>query len=240
MRSYGNLVSNCTFKTCGKSGVIVSDSVHANAENSVIVNCVSLDAGAPFLVPIEGQSYGGMTLRNCLIARGSGYGLVTGKVKTVIDNCTITGNGKAGILVKAGTADAPSVCTVRNTIAWNNNGEKADLVFGEKAAPDPTTMAYTETTSSTGWDSATATAAANAVNPLFRDATKGDYSLKRRTPHLDKGTILDWMTAETTDLAGNPRVATDGKPLAKDAAARPDLGCYENQDVRMGMCLIIR
>ena len=43
----------------------------------------------------------------------------------------------------------------------------------------------------------------------------------------------------TTDLAGNPRVATDGKPLAKDAAARPDLGCYENQDVRMGMCLII-
>lgn len=101
-------------------------------------------------------------------------------------------------------------------------------------------MAYTETTSSTGWDGATSTAAANAVNPLFRDATKGDYSLKRRTPHLDKGTILDWMTAETTDLAGNPRVATDGKPLAEDAAALPDLGCYENQDVRKGTCLIIR
>lgn len=241
IRSYGNLVSNCTFKTCGKFGVIVSDSVHAKAENSVIVNCVSLDAGAPFLVPIEGQSYGGMTLRNCLIARGSGYGLVTGTGKTVIDNCTITGNGKAGIRVKAGTADAPSDCTVRNTIAWGNNGAKADLAFGEKdaAAPDSTTMAYTETTSSTGWDGATSTAAANAVNPLFRNATKGDYSLKRRTPHLDKGTILDWMTAETTDLAGNPRVATDGKPLAEDAAALPDLGCYENQDVRKGMCLII-
>ena len=242
LRGFGNLVSNCTFKTCGKSAVIGSDSKNANAENSVIVNCVSLDAGAPFLAPIEGQSYGGMTLRNCLIARGSGYGLVTGTGKTVIDNCTITGNGKAGIRVKAGTADAPSVCTVRNTIAWNNNGAKADLAFGEKdaAAPDSTTMDYTETTSSTGWDGATSTAAANAVDPRFKDAAKGDYSLKRRTPHLDKGTILDWMTAETTDLAGNPRVATDGKPLAKDAAARPDLGCYENQDVRMGMCLIIR
>lgn len=241
LRGFGNLVSNCTFKTCGKFGVIVSDSVHANAENSVIVNCVSLDAGAPFLAPIANSSYGGMTLRNCLIARGSGYGLVTGTGKTVIDNCTITGNGKAGIRVKAGTADAPSVCTVRNTIAWDNNGAKADLAFGEKdaAAPDSTTMAYTETTSSTGWDGATSTAAANAVNPLFRNATKGDYSLKRRTPHLDKGTILDWMTAETTDLAGNPRVATDGKPLAEDAAALPDLGCYENQDVRKGTCLII-
>ena len=242
LRGFGNLVSNCTFKTCGKSGVIVSDSANANAENSVIVNCVSLDAGAPFLAPIAGQSYGGMTLRNCLIARGSGYGLVTGTGTTVIDNCTITGNGKAGIRVKAGTADAPSACTVRNTIAWDNNGAKADLAFGEEdaAAPDSTTMAYTETTSSTGWDVATSTAAANAVNPLFMDATKGDYSLKRRTPHLDKGTILDWMTAETTDLAGNPRVATDGKPLAKDAAARPDLGCYENQDARKGTCLIIR
>ncbi len=242
MRSYGNLVSNCTFKTCGKSGVIVSDSANANAENSVIVNCVSLDAGAPFLVPIADRSYGGMTLRNCLIARGSGYGLVTGTGKTVIDNCTITGNKNAGIRVKAGTADAPSACTVRNTIAWNNNGAKADLAFGEKdaAAPDSTTMAYTETTSSTGWDGATSTAASNAVNPLFRNATKGDYSLKRRTPHLDKGTILDWMTAETADLAGNPRVATDGKPLAEDAAALPDLGCYENQDVRKGTCLIIR
>ena len=241
LRGFGNLVSNCTFKTCGKFGVIVSDSVHANAENSVIVNCVSLDAGAPFLAPIADKSYGGMTLRNCLIARGSGYGLVTGTGKTVIDNCTITGNGKAGIRVKAGTADAPSDCTVRNTIAWDNNGAKADLAFGENdaAAPDSTTMAYTETTSSTGWDGATSTAAANAVNPLFRNATKGDYSLKRRTPHLDKGTILDWMTAETTDLAGNPRVATDGKPLAEDAAALPDLGCYENQDVRKGTCLII-
>lgn len=243
LRGHGNLVSNCVFKTCGKTGVIVSDSTFSSAENSLVVNCVSLDAGGPFVASIAyGGSYGGMTLRNCLIARGSGYGLVTGTGKTVIDNCTITGNGKAGIRVKAGTADAPSVCTVRNTIAWGNNGAKADLAFGEKdaAAPDPTTMAYTETTSSTGWDGATSTAAANAVNPLFRDATKGDYSLKRRTPHLDKGTILDWMTAETTDLAGNPRVATDGKPLAEDAAALPDLGCYENQDVRKGTCLIIR
>lgn len=243
LRGFGNLVSNCTFKTCGKSGVIVSDSANANAENSVIVNCVSLDAGAPFLAPIGNQPYGfGMTLRNCLIARGSDYGLVTGTGKTVIDNCTITGNKKAGIRVKAGTVDAPSACTVRNTIVWDNNGAKADLAFGENdaTAPDSTKMAYTETTSSTGWDGATSTAAANAVNPLFRNATKGDYSLKRQTPHLDKGTILDWMTAETTDLAGNPRVATDGRPLSVDADAKPDLGCYENQEIRKGTCLIIR
>ena len=81
---------------------------------------------------------------------------------------------------------------------------------------------------------------ANAVNPVFRNAAKGDYSLKRRTPHRDKGTRLDWMTAETMDLAGNPRVATDGKPLAEDAAALPDLGCYENQEIRKGTCLILR
>lgn len=241
LRGYGNLVSNCAFTTCGKAGVIVSDSANANAENTVIVNCISLDAGAPFLAPIAGTTYGGAALRNCLVARGASYGVVTGTGKTVIDNSTITGNKKAGVRVTAGTADAPSECLVRNTIVWNNNGAKAELAFGSKDAATPgATVAYTETTSSTGWDGATSTAAANAVQPVFRNAAKGDYSLKRRSPHRDQGTRLDWMTAETVDLAGNPRVVTDGKPLAEDAAALPDLGCYENQEIRKGIFLIIR
>ena len=233
LRGYCNLVSNCAFTTCGKVGVIVSDSANANAENTVIVNCISLDAGAPFLAPIAGTTYGGVTLRNCLVARGAGYGVVTGAGKTVIDNCTITGNKKAGVRVTAGTADASSECLVRNTIVWNNNGAKADLDIGSNAS-------YTETTSSTGWDGTTSTATSNTSDPRFKDAANGDWTLLRKSPHVDQGTVLDWMDAATRDLAGNPRVVKNGKSLAKRPDALPDLGCYENMEGREGFSLIIR
>lgn len=224
LRGYGNLVSNCVFTTCGSAnrGVIVSDSTSVSAANTIIANCICRDAGASFVAPIEGNSYGGAAIRNCLVVGGKGYGIVTGTGRTEIDNCTITGQRLAGIQVKG-------ECVVRNTIAWNNT--KADLELGAGAV-------YSEVTSSTGWDGAAA--GVNAVNPVFRNAAAGDYSLKRRTPHLDKGTVLDWMTTGTTDLAGRPRVATNGRPLSVDADAKPDLGCYENQEIRKGLCVLIR
>lgn len=226
LRGHGNLVSNCVFTTCGSAnrGVIVSDSTSVSAANTIIANCICRDAGAPFVAPIEGNSYGGVAIRNCLVVGGKGYGIVTGTGRTEIDNCTITGQRLAGIQVKG-------ECVVRNTIAWNNNGTKADLELGADAV-------YSEVTSSTGWDGAAV--GVNAVNPVFRNAAAGDYSLKRRTPHLDKGTVLDWMTTGTTDLAGRPRVATNGRPLSVDADAKPDLGCYENQEIRKGLCVLIR
>ena len=63
--------------------------------------------------------------------------------------------------------------------------------------------------------------------PKFADAANGDYTLRHGSPCRDTGLLLDWMTADATDLAGNPRVVTEGKALAADPAALPDIGCFE-------------
>ena len=52
---------------------------------------------------------------------------------------------------------------------------------------------------------------------------------------------MDWMTsAGAVDLAGNPRVVTEAKPLAENPAALPDIGCYENLDAARGLRLLVR
>ena len=53
--------------------------------------------------------------------------------------------------------------------------------------------------------------------------------------------LLDWMTsADAVDLAGNPRVVTEAKPLAENPGALPDIGCYENLDVAQGFLMPVR
>jgi len=78
------------------------------------------------------------------------------------------------------------------------------------------------------------------VNPKFADVENGDYSLHRRSPCVDKGALRGWMTAESVDLAGNPRVFSRGKPLAENPDALPDIGCYENRHIPTGFLLFLR
>jgi len=47
---------------------------------------------------------------------------------------------------------------------------------------------------------------------------------------------LDWMTAESLDFAGLPRVV-DAFGIPFSAVALPDLGCYEIQDFVRGTIL---
>ena len=75
--------------------------------------------------------------------------------------------------------------------------------------------------------------------PKFMDAAAGDYRMKGSSAARDKASRLDWMTEGSTDLAGQPRLVNlSGKAFASDAL--PDLGCYEAQDPRPGLLLIIR
>ena len=79
------------------------------------------------------------------------------------------------------------------------------------------------------------------ANARFRDAAHGDYSLRRGSPCRDKAILLDWLTsADAVDLAGNPRVVTEAKPLAENPAALPDIGCYENLHAARGLRLLVR
>lgn len=77
-------------------------------------------------------------------------------------------------------------------------------------------------------------------SPRFVDAANGDYSIKRSSPARDQALCLPWMTADATDLAGNPRVVTDGKTLAENPNAKPDMGCYECLLEPVGAILIFR
>ena len=77
-------------------------------------------------------------------------------------------------------------------------------------------------------------------NPKFTDAANGDYTLEANSPCRDKGLTLDWMTAGSTDLLGNPRVV-DTSGVAFTPAALPDLGCYEIQERKpSGLMLFVR
>lgn len=80
-----------------------------------------------------------------------------------------------------------------------------------------------------------------SANPGFKDAANGDHSLRPGSACREKGLLLGWMTADSVDLAGNPRVVDRfGKTLGVNPAALPDLGCYEAQDTLPGMSLIVR
>ena len=69
----------------------------------------------------------------------------------------------------------------------------------------------------------------------FKDAANGDYTLPKKVdgepnPCLGAGVKLDWMTKDSKDLAGNPRLRGD------DIV---DLGCYEYFQ-KSGLYLILR
>ncbi|MGN0833339.1 MAG: right-handed parallel beta-helix repeat-containing protein [Kiritimatiellia bacterium] len=77
-------------------------------------------------------------------------------------------------------------------------------------------------------------------DPQFVDAANGDFRLRRKSPCVDAALMLDWMDAETLDFDRNARVTTRGRPLAKNPAALPDIGCYENQEADPGSIVIFR
>ncbi len=75
------------------------------------------------------------------------------------------------------------------------------------------------------------------VNPMFlKDGYSGTgepFSVHRRSPYINAGDNGTW-TATDIDLAGNPRIRTN------DGFGRVDIGCYENYDVEIGTCVILR
>lgn len=78
------------------------------------------------------------------------------------------------------------------------------------------------------------------VDPKFMDNDAGDWSLRKISPCIDKGKLLGWMTSDSVDLVGNPRVFSRGKTLSETPAALPDIGCYENLHIPPGFVLKFR
>ena len=147
-------------------------------------------------------------------------------------NCTFVGNRAVtggALYWKDGSffarkQFAPQNMVVANSIFWDNGPEPIAGRYTEVA--QQYTGTFTDCLIEGGF---TGTSILN-VNPLFRDAGKGDYALMGNSPAIDSG--RDTSTADygfvVTDIIGNAR-GFDGDdlgPLTGDGSDY-DIGAYE-------------
>lgn len=194
VRQYGGLITHCVITNVQDIGM------HRSAAHASGV----------------GVYQSGGTLRNSLIAHnvckdgeeGTDRRFAAGVYQTggTIENCTITANssesGPAGYYRYNGG-------TMVNSIVWGNTNSDKEGIYGDHDIAGTTTEGMTFCT---------------IENPVFKNASKGDFRLKNSSPALNAGTNLDWMT-DATDLGGVPRILQ----------RRVDLGCYEYKNSGMSL-----
>jgi len=154
-----------------------------------------------------GGVYGG-TLKNCLITRNTGYNYGGGVYGngTVLINCTVWGNT---LTATSGSGAGVSGGTVLNSIVWGNTmngGTLANWSAGGCAITNSCTMPMPS--SYYGADNIT-------DDPMFVNATAGDFRLRLTSPCINMGNNAH--TDSATDLDGNPRVV----------GGVVDMGAYE-------------
>ena len=205
-------VTNCMFT--GLSSGNTYGLLYVNGGACTLVDCVfsnNTGVSAHLLFNSGGGTY---LVRQCLFAAdagSSGISVVNDRASKRFENCTILNKFST-----KGSWSAKNVlvnCIVPNSAITSNDSVKNILTnccVKVGAIPD-----------------GSQDFGVIAANPRFVDAAHGDYALRHGSPCRDTALMLGWMTADATDLAGNPRVVTEGVPLAADSAALPDMGCFE-------------
>ncbi|MBQ6923206.1 MAG: hypothetical protein IJQ73_01060 [Kiritimatiellae bacterium] len=153
---------------------------------------------------------GKLTVRNSLFTRayGSTQFCNRGGVLNVV-NCTVTGGrGLATSRSQQTFVHTAGTTTNRNTIVWGNTG---DALYVEAGATEPAVICCDM----------------EEADPLFKDATAGDYHLKPASPVRDKGDKTGFTRADV-DLDHDRRIR----------GGRPDLGCFEGS--LAGLFIIMR
>ena len=254
--TYGSLVTNCTFavNTGAAYGVLeVLDYTHGA---DLVFSRNVADGGticgtAPGLLFDRCQVFepttqsaaifGGGTYRSSLVVNGTSKNCIQqySEIPLVLENCTVVNTNGNGILFNSHKNTVSGwEGMLKNCILWTASGK---LIPTDKAIYNTfyaTNCCFSSTPDPACGFNVGAGCFVNA-RPGFVDAENGDWSLRGSTCR-DKGMMLDWMTADSIDFAGNPRVVKMGKTLAQDPSALPDLGCYEMQDVPPGMTIIFR
>lgn len=252
-----SFMRDCVFENNATSGGKPTSFVSLYGHNAMISNCVFRGNGsyAYGIRALENQLnaqvwdtevsgspgidvlIGGMSVHNSLFignGAGTGYRYHASSITSSVENCTFV-NFNRGIA--ATKADGDMLLRIVNTIA---KGADRDIGFNVSLPRLAMTNCCIATMSGTianaevhnRWD----------FDPGFADPEHGDYSLRRNSPCREKGILLPWMTADKTDIAGNPRVfsKSSGLTIADDPSALPDLGCYESQTVLPGSYMFIR
>ena len=170
----------------------------------------------------------GGTIRNSLITGNSAFGgAAYFRGVTTLENCTVVGNSgdyQPGIVL-----NSSSPCTIRNVLAHRNRYRSTEQfidIWDLKTAANPTY--YTNCAFGRVYDASaeaskpwrgTDLVDLSVTDPLFADASRGDYRLQGASPCVNAGLNLAWM-AGARDLDGNRRI---------DAVSGiADIGCYEH------------
>ena len=225
------LISNCTNRDgngdYAAKGGGVKMYQNAYVAGCTITNCVAIRGAGLHM-------FGG-TAENCVLfanstkdgtSRGGGLCMEGGTARNILaygNRCHREGGGVyvgGGVLECATVADNTAQSgkgrdlymtagTVRNCIV-------ADALTAYDSADAPlvtTGGAATHTCS----PSLTAGADGNVADaPVFKNGTKGNYTVRIPSPTINAGVNADWM-ADALDLAGNHRIASK----------IVDMGCYE-------------
>jgi hypothetical protein len=136
------------------------------------------------------------TITNALVVNNDGHGISSDEVPLTgtMTNATIAGNTNNGIQLTGGDVH------VSNSILWGNGGS-------DNECSGNCTITYSDI--GTGDTSGTGNI---SQDPLFKNATNGDYHLGVGSPCIDAGTLIG---APPADIEGTSR----------DLA--PDMGAYE-------------
>lgn len=179
-------------------------------------------------------------------AKVSGAGILMDHATAVCRNTLVADNVSAsalgGVCLKAGRLEN---CTIAGNTGTNEEttvyggglyvagGTVVNtIVTGNFAGTNEVNVALTN-----GLDAATVftncclTGFAGGTDCLFGDPLlDADFRPGKKSPVINKGLKLDWMTADALDLAHNPRLYK----------RRPDMGCYEMPYDYVGFTLILR
>lgn len=255
---YSATISGCRFHDCSVADSSSGCAIRTRGTGSLVAveNCsfVSMTAlrGAAINTNDKLTS---LAVRNCLFAgcvstTGNGGAAIEASATTFsVDNCTfancrITGssNDYADPLE---IGDGGGSLTANNCIFWDNLKTVGTVqlrsVFVRSGSGTLSNSVYDGMRSS----NAPKTSDCQVITacPFVQDGswngatfTPGDYTLAKKVageenPCLGAGAKLDWMTAESKDLAGNPRLREN------DIV---DLGCYEYFSKSLGFSIFLR
>lgn len=197
--------------------------VNTSIDRCVFRGCRALNAGAAIF---SKQTSGSLTVRNTLFTglditkqtSGATGIYTTGTSDVKIENCTFADNcphGSSSNLAPLSPTSSTAKNYVKNCVFWNNR---------DKAGEG--TLRVTSSTGNTVFENCVADVSGlTGVTQISASpfAAAGVYTLAQKigevdNPCLGAGVKLDWMTADSKDLAGNPRLR--GNNIV-------DLGCYE-------------
>jgi parallel beta-helix repeat protein len=181
-----NVFSNNT--ATGGGGGLYARSTWALIASSLFTGNHAVDGGALLFTDLAGSNVFNNTIAGNTATNGGGIAIVEPFSNPILTNNIVTGNS-SGIYVAAGNSGSP---TLRANDVFSNSANYVGL-------PDPT-----------GGNGNV------SVDPLFVNASGGDYRLKPASPARDAGAD-DVIPGGALDLDGNARIQ----------GAHVDMGAYE-------------